>query len=98
MRVRVVCMRQRGVPVERRRLNHTATAEGELYVEEHADKALGRTLRVARLASPSPTDAPLLPPLTDVQLLWCGNRGFVLCGFERLGSADYAQAWWCRVD
>lgn len=98
MRVRVVCMRQRGVPVDGRHVSHAAEAAGELYVEEHVDQTLSRTLRIARLAAPGPKDAPLLPMLSDVQLLWVGNHGFVLAGFERLGSADYAQAWWCRVN
>lgn len=97
MKVRVVRMRQQGAPVERARVNHDPGIVGELFVEEHVDKSCGRTLRVARLASERPLDQSLLPMLADVQLLWCGNQGFVLAGVERIGDTNYGQSWWCRI-
>ena len=97
MKVRVVRMRHQGVPVERKRVNHDPGVVGELFVEEHVDKACGRTLRVARLASTGPLDSSLVPQLADVQLLWVGNQGFVLNGVEQVNDAVYAQSWWCRL-
>jgi hypothetical protein len=97
VKVRVIRMRQGGVPIGRKRVNHDPGVVGELFVEEHIDKDCGRTLRVARLASTGPLDSSLLPQLVDVQLLWVGNQGFVLSGVEQLNEAAYAQSWWCRT-
>lgn len=97
MRVHVVRLRHRGLPLDRAKVSYEAAVVGDLYVEEHVDNKLGRTLRVARLAPERPRDPQLLPQLADVQLLWCGAHGFVLNGTERVSDAEYAQSWWCRL-
>lgn len=97
MRVRVVCLRNRGAPISRNDVRGAAGVVGDLYVEEHDDKDAHRTRRVARLAPERPKDPQLMPPLMDVQLLWVGGYGMVLSGFERISDCDYAQSWWCRV-
>jgi hypothetical protein len=89
-------MRTLGVPRPRRDVQQDAGVKGELLVEEARDETLGRTLCVARVAPSQPRDAALLPALADVRLLWMGPQGFVLTGFESVGSAQYAQSWWCR--
>lgn len=97
MKVRVVRLRQQGVPDERTQVNHDLGVVGELFVEEHVDESCGRALRVARPASERPLDQSLLPMLADVQLLWYGNQGFVLARVERIGDTNYGQSWWCRL-
>lgn len=96
MKVRVVRMRNRGVPIARAQLVHERDMVGQLLVGEHNDEGLGRTLRVATLKGTLPMRSSELPPLLDVALLWAGANGFVLAGFERHGEADYVQSWWCR--
>jgi len=89
-------MRERGVPRPRSEIGADPGVRGDLLVEEARDDILGRTLRVARLVSGLPKDAAALPTLSDVTLLWMGPQGFVLSGFETIGSAQFAQSWWCR--
>jgi len=89
-------MRERGVPRPRADIGSGRGAAGELLVEEARDETLGRTLRVARIAPEQPMDRAPLPALSDVVLLWAGPQGFVLSGFEQIGTAHYAQSWWCR--
>ena len=101
MRFSVVCMRHRGVPIEKQKLGRECVIVGELLVGEHTDAALGRTIRVAQLKNPTqPVDGDLLPALYDVQLLWVAPQGMTLGGFERIAvgtvTADFAQSWWCR--
>ena len=89
-------MRERGVPRPRNEIGADPGARGDLLVEEARDDILGRTVRVARLASGLPKDAAALPPLSDVTLLWMGPQGFVIAGFETVGNTQYAQSWYCR--
>ena len=96
MRVRVSCMRYRGVPRPRAEVGQGNGVWGDLLIEEARDEVLGRTLRVARIAPTQPMDKPPLPPISDVVILWMGPQGFVLTGFETIGGAQYAQSWWCR--
>jgi len=101
MRVSVVCMRHRGVPIAKEKLAREPAAVGELLVVEHRDAALCRTIRVAQLKDPSePVAGDLLPALHDVQLLWVAPQGMTLGGYERIAvgkvTTDFAQTWWCR--
>ena len=101
MRLKVVPMRLRGVPIAKAKLLYERGVKGDLRVEEMHDPLLKRTVRVARLVEPDAVLKPdLLPPLLDVQLLWMSSEGFTVAGFERValgGSAtDYAQSWWVR--
>ena len=101
MRFSVVCMRRKGVPIEKRKLACEPAVSGELLVGEHRDAALGRTIRVAQLKDPTqPMEGDLLPALHDVHLLWVAPQGLTLGGFERIEvgtvATDYAQSWWCR--
>lgn len=104
MRVRVVPMRRRGVPVPLKRLNTETGVTGELIVFEQRDEILRRTVRVAQIqVGMSVAARDLLPPLLDVSLLWMSTTGFTLGGFERIPLAqdgttiDYAQSWWCSM-
>ena len=96
MRVAVSRMRVRGVPRPRAEVSGDAGVRGELHVEEARDEVLGRTVRIARLAGAMPMDKSPLPHLSDATILWMGPQGFVLSGFETIGTAQYAQSWWCR--
>lgn len=46
MRVRVVCMRSRGVALQRAALRSEVGVVGDLYVEEHDDQEARRARRV----------------------------------------------------
>lgn len=103
MRCIVTATHARGIVLSQRALRGAPAHRGELLVVERADALLRRRLRVACLqqlgSEPMPLNA--LPPLYDVQLLYVGQGGFTLSGFERLqGSGDdciaYAQSWWVR--
>ena len=101
MRFSVVCMRCKGVPIEKQKLARERAIVGELLVGEHTDAVFGRTIRVAQLKNPTqPIEGDLLPALHDVQLLWVAPQGLTLGGFERIAvgsvTTDYAQSWWCR--
>lgn len=97
MRLRIVPLRERGVARDRAQLRSEVGVVGDLYVEEFTSEEMCRTVRIARVAAERPKDSVPLPTLIDVQLLWLGNHGFVLAGFERLSGVDYAQSWWCRT-
>jgi len=103
MRCIVTPTHARGIVLSQRDLRAAPAHQGELLVVERTDAMLRRSLRVACLqhfgSEPMPLNA--LPPLYDVQLLYVGQSGFTLGGFERLrGRAEhciaYAQSWWVR--
>ena len=101
MRFKVQRIRAHGIVLARGQRAATPEARGDLFVEEHADEALRRTVRMARLLSASDgIKRELLPPLFDVTLVAMAQSGFTLTGFERIGNgredAEYAQSWWCQ--
>lgn len=59
MRVLVVCLKSRGVIVNRNAVRSATGVVGDLYVEEHDDKDARRARRVARLAPERPKDPQL---------------------------------------
>jgi len=102
MRFKVQRIRARGVVLARGKRAAEGDVAGELFVEEHVDETLRRTVRMARLLSVSDgIKRELLPPLYDVALVAMAQGGFTLTGFERVGNgredAEYAQSWWCQT-
>jgi hypothetical protein len=96
MLCKVTRLRARGIRVA------TSTAEvttGDLSIDEMAQSAFGRAVRVAHLRHPTrPTAVPeLLPSLFDPQMLQMEKNRMVLAGIERElidgQMVDFAQTW-----
>jgi hypothetical protein len=94
MHFSVMRMRERGRPLPRRELVNREQTSGDLRIEQLFDQHLRRYVRVARLLDPlRPVEPDRLPPLYDPALLAMSPLAFTLAGFERIGTADYAQSW-----
>lgn len=101
MRFKVQRIRARGVVLTRTARAADGDTVGDLFVEEHMDGTLKRTVRMARLISAGDgLRKELLPPLYDVMLVAMAQNGFTLTGFERIGNgredAEFAQSRWCQ--
>jgi hypothetical protein len=71
---------------------------GVFTVDETRDHASGRALVRAKLRGMSTgTEADVLPELLDARLLWALEGKFRMVGFERVGTAEYAQTWAVEV-
>lgn len=76
---------------------HHVWRVGLLFVEEQHDRELSRTVRVARFADPQ-TNADLMPPLHDVQLVSAKPDWITLTGYEIAANGlgkpvHYRQSW-----
>ena len=71
---------------------------GKLRVAENRLHALGRTVKCATLTSVTDgLETPLLPELTDVELIWLDAGNLRLKGTELIDGAGYTQTWDVRV-
>lgn len=100
MKFAVVCLRRKGRPVPKWQLHREPRIEGQLTICDESDKALHRTVRVARIITVERFTRDALPPLFDATLLWMSNGQMALTGFERETTGelitDYAQTWLCE--
>ena len=96
MRVTVICLREMGRPVPRWRVSRLPSGTGRLVVGDRYHPTIRRTVRVARIITDS-RDVPCpFPELVDVQLLWVGEDGLAIGGFEEISEVHYAQTWLAR--
>jgi len=102
MRVKVICMRDRGVAIPQRMLRDRYTVKrfGELVIMDTTDQGLRRQVKVARISIDLPH---YTMELVEPHILWVTGSNFVLTGFERgtndKGEAvDFAQSWLCSVE
>lgn len=93
-------MRRKGRPVPKWQLHREPRIEGHLTLRDENDKALHRTVRVARVITTERVTRDALPALFDATLIWMSNDQMAITGFEReaIGDliTDYAQTWLCE--
>lgn len=71
---------------------------GALSVAENRLHAYGRVVTCAKLTSTSDgLDTPLLPELTDVQIIWLMDSSMRLRGIEQVDGVLYGQTWDIKV-
>ena len=102
MLVKVIKMRENGVPLSKQLLGdrHGVKRSGELVILDTTDQDLHRQVKVARLIRPGVEAAPM--ELVDLHVLWMSGERFVLTGFEHCKNpagqpVDYAQSWLCLI-
>ena len=96
MYAHIVAMRFHGKALEQTQIRTSESVRAELIVAQKNSSALGRYSDVARASAAGDGRDQLLPPLYDCTLSNMAHGGFVLKGFELIGSVAFAQNWWCR--
>lgn len=88
-----------GRPLPRHRaVTRQPEHEGFLTLTEEHDRDLRRSVRSARLRSP--TGGPdILPPLRDAVVIWISDNRMTLTGFEtdELTRRSVAQSWFVEI-
>ena len=93
MRVTVICLREKGRPIPRWRVSRLPSVTGRLIVEDKFHATIHRTVRIARIVMDSRDTPCPFPDLVDTQLLWIGEDGLAIAGFEEILEVHYAQTW-----
>jgi hypothetical protein len=85
--------RREGKPIPRWQLHNARWTECRLTVAEEHGEAVGRTVKVARMASDRGSE--VFPPLLDAQLIHADAGRLILNGIESVDSrlGERAQTW-----
>ena len=98
MRVEVHCINHRGRQLERAERSRQPVLRGELKVFENRLHPFNRAVLCAQVLSVTDgLEQPVLPELTDVQLIWLDGKRLRLRGVESVDGALFAQTWDLRV-
>lgn len=98
MKVEVNCINRQGRPLSRTERQQQPALRGELKVFENRLHVFNRTVLCAQIVSTTDgLDSPVLPELTDAQLIWLDGGRIRLRGNELVGGALYAQTWDIRT-
>ena len=98
MRVEVNCINRRGRPLSRTERQQQPALKGELKVMENRLHPFNRAVMCANVLSITDgLEQPVLPELTDVQLIWLDGKRLRLRGNEQVEGALFAQTWDVRV-
>lgn len=101
MHVRVIRHWEDGKLVPRWQRNRLQAVTGELRLEECKDQELRRTLRMARLLTPTASGGLIdaIHPLSDAAILSISGNRMSIAGIERYDGifASVAQTWLVEV-
>jgi hypothetical protein len=94
--VRPVFVRGKSMPKAVR--EQEPARRGKLSISENRLHEFGRVVTCAKLTSTSDgLDTPLVPELTDVQIIWLMESGMRLRGIEQVDGVLYGQTWDIKV-
>lgn len=95
MYFQILPLRERGVPRDKKELQHAQPFCGDLRIEHQPTGEFGRPCRVAFMSTGSPDNGPL-GKLFDAEVHSMAPNRFIVTGVELIDGIAYGQSWLCR--
>lgn len=91
-------LRSQGKPLDRQHLRSAPFVRGDLRIEQHESRLLGRITRAAFINTGAPSDMGPLGTLLDVEVHSMAPNAMVVTGLEVIDGVAYGQSWLCRQE